>query len=528
MMDFNNIYDTYEKQGYYEPITMGEHLEKWAERYGEKTALVEEDDRITYRELNQKVYRLAAGLYNIGIRKEDNVVVQLPNSIAFVVTCFALFRIGARPVFSLPAHRESELDGVFDIAEPVAYIIPTDFLGFDYTAMADNMKKRYSCVKLIITDGQAGNYINLNDLFIEPFEIDDRPSYKETALFLLSGGTTTGKPKLIPKVHSAYMYNAKASAVRCGLDETSVYLAFLPIAHDFPFCSPGVLGTLLSGGKVVLCKTSSPDEVFSMIERERVTVMALVPAIGEVWLDAVEWGESADFTSIESILIGATKIEYNTAERLSMTMGCKIQQGYGLGEGLTCFTSLDDAVEIAFTCQGTPISEGDEVKIVDENGKEVEAGEYGELMEKGPYTFTGYYKSPRLNEKAFTEDGFFRTGDRARKTKEGNIQLGGRIIEIINRAGEKIVPAELEGYLRKYQYINDVAVVPMPDENLGQAICAFITTEKNDISFADINEYLRNEGVASYRMPDKIKVIDSLPRTNVGKVDKVTLKKMLE
>ncbi|WP_304943356.1 (2,3-dihydroxybenzoyl)adenylate synthase [Vallitalea guaymasensis] len=528
MMNFNDIYDTYEKQGYYEALTMGEHLENWAEKYGDKIALVEEDKRITYRKLNQKVYELAAGFYKTGIGKGDNVVVQLPNSIAFVITCFALFRIGARPVFSLPAHRESELNGVFNIAKPIAYIIPTDFLGFDYSVMAEKMSKKYPCLKLIITDGQAGDYINLNDLFIEPFDIEDEPSYKETALFLLSGGTTTGKPKLIPKIHSAYMYNAKASAVRCGLDETSVYLAFLPIAHDFPFCSPGVLGTLLSGGKVVLCKTSSPDEVFPMIEREQVTVMALVPAIGEVWLDAVMWGESADFSSIKLVIVGATKIEYDTAERLSETMGCKIQQGYGLGEGLTCFTSLDDPVEIAYTCQGSPISQGDEVKIVDENGEEVEDGEYGELLEKGPYTFTGYYNSPELNEKAFTDDGFFRTGDRARFTKEGNIQLGGRIIEIINRAGEKIVPAELEDHLRKYKDIKDVAVVPMPDKNLGQAICAFITTDDYDINFADINEFLRNEGVAAYRMPDKIKVIDFLPRTNVGKVDKVTLKKMLE
>ena len=528
MIDLNKIYDTYEKKGYYESFTLGQHLEKWAQKYGDKIALVENNQRITYKDLNEKVYKLSAGFVDLGINHGDNVVVQLPNSIAFVITCFALFRIGARPVFSLPAHRELELDGVFNITKPVAYIIPTNFLGFDYSAIAKKMCEKYSCVKLIITDGQVGDYVNLNDLFIDTGKyIKDKASYKETALFLLSGGTTTGKPKLIPKIHSAYIYNAKKSAVRCGLDESSVYLAFLPIAHDFPFCSPGVLGTLSSGGKVVLCKTSSPDEVFSMIEREQVTVMALVPAIGEVWLDAIEWGETADFSSIKTIIVGATKIEYNTAERLSKTMGCKIQQGYGLGEGLTCFTSLDDPVEIAFTCQGTPISEGDEVKIVNEDLEEVECGEYGELLEKGPYTFTGYYNSPKLNEKAFTEDGFFRTGDRARITIEGNIQLGGRTIEIINRAGEKIVPAELEHYLRKYKYINDAAVVPIPDKNLGQAICAFITTDKNDINFTDINEFLRNEGIATYRMPDKIKVIDFLPRTNVGKVDKVTLKNML-
>jgi yersiniabactin salicyl-AMP ligase len=323
------------------------------------------------------------------------------------------------------------------------------------------------------------------------------------------------------------MYNAKASAIRCGIDETSVYLAFLPIAHDFPFCSPGVLGTLSSGGKVVLCKTSSPDEVFPMIEGEQVTVMSLVPAIGEVWLDILEWGESADFSSIKSIIVGASKLEYSTAEGLSKTMGCKIQQGYGLGEGLTCFTSLDDPIETAFTCQGKPISEGDEVKIVDKDGQQVEDGKYGELLEKGPYTFTGYYNSKELNENAFTDDGFFRTGDRARKTKEGNIQLGGRVIEIINRAGEKIVPSELECHLKKYKYIKDAAVVPKPHQHLGQAICAFITTDNYDIDSAHINGFLRDEGIASYRMPDKIKIIDSLPRTNVGKIDKVTLKKML-
>ncbi|BBB92139.1 MAG TPA: salicylate synthase [Methylomusa anaerophila] len=521
---FDNAVKKYEQLGYWEPLTLGQQLRLWAEKYQNRVALVADDTRLTYWELDRKVDELAAGFFDMGIKKGDNVVVQLPNRISFVVTCFALFRMGALPVLSLPAHRESELDGVFGLAKPVAYIIPTTFLGFDYKKMADQLVKQHPCVKFIITDGKSEGGINLADISRPPVDLES-PSYGDIALLLLSGGTT-GTPKLIPRTHADYAYNAKASAIRCKLNPQSVYLAVLPIAHNFPLCCPGILGTLSVGGKVVLCKTTSCDEALPLIEKERVTITALVPAMANLWLEVLEWDTSSDISSLEVLQVGGAMLDENLAKRIMPEIQCRLQQVFGMAEGLICSTSLDDPDHIIHSCQGHPISDSDEIRIIGPDGNDVAAGEYGELLVRGPYTISGYYRAPEQNRKDFTPDGFYRSGDKARITPDGNLQIGGRIKEQINRAGEKIMPAEVESYLCLHPDIKDAALIGLPDENLGERSCAYLITDKEEISLTDIHKFFNDIGVARYKMPDQIELIDFWPFTSVGKVDKTKLKAM--
>ena len=521
---FDNAIEEYEKLGYWEPLTLGQQLSLWAEKYQYRVALVEDETRITYREFDRKVDELASGFFNLGIKKGDNVVVQLPNRIAFVITCFALFRIGALPVLSLPAHRESELDGIFSLAKPIAYIIPTSYLGFNYKKMADQLVKKHSSVKLIITDGKSENAINLADIRMPLVDLEP-PSYRDTALLLLSGGTTN-TPKLIPRTHADYAYNAKSSARRCKLNSHSVYLAVLPVAHNFPLCCPGILGTLSVGGKVVMCKTASYDEAFPLIKKERVTITSLVPAMVNLWLEVLEWDILSDISSLEVLQVGGSMLDENLAKRIRPLMQCQLQQVFGMAEGLICCTSIDDPEHIIHSCQGRPISQGDEIRIVDADGNDVASGEYGELLVRGPYTIKGYYRAPEQNRRDFTADGFFRTGDRARITPEGNIQIGGRIKEQINRAGEKIIPAEVESYLCLHPDIKEASLIGLPDENLGEKNCAYLITDNRDIGLAEIHSFLNDLGVARYKMPDQVERIDYWPLTSVGKVDKTKLKEL--
>lgn len=520
----SNYAKKYEELGYWEPLTLGGQLRTWAEKYKDRIAVVEDNSRLTYTELDRRANELASGFFNMGIRKGCNVVVQLPNRISFIITCFALFRVGAVPILSLPAHRESELDGIFSAARPVAYIIPSVFQGFDYKKMADELVRRHPYVKFVITDGRGKEGINLDEIRMPPIELES-PSYRDTALLLLSGGTTD-IPKLIPRTHSDYAYNAKASAARCKLNSHSVYLAVLPVAHNFPLCCPGILGTLSVGGKIVLCGTPSCDEAFPLIEKEKVTITALVPAMVNIWLEVLEWDDSYDISSLEVIQVGGAMLDENIAKRIMPEMKCKLQQVFGTAEGLICCTSLDDADEIIHSCQGRPISEGDEIRIVDEGGYDVRYGEYGELIVRGPYTIKGYYETNGQNLKEFTQDGFYRTGDKARITEDGNIQIGGRIKEQINRAGEKIMPAEIESYLCLHPDIREAALIGIPDKNLGQKSCAFLVTDNKEISLADIYKFLNDKGLARYKMPDQIRFIDSWPFTSVGKVDKTKLKEI--
>lgn len=514
----------YEQLGFGEPLTLGQHLKIWAEAYRDRVALVEDNARLTYKELDRKADELASGFYDKGIKKGDHVVVQLPNRISFVVACFALFRIGAVPILALPVHRETELDGIFHLAKPVAYIIPDEFLGFNYKPMADQMVQKHPSVRLVITDGESEGGLRLADIGMPPVELES-PSCRDTALLLLSGGTT-GIPKLIPRTHADYAYNAKAAATRCKLNRQSVYLAVLPIAHNFPLCCPGILGTLSAGGKVVMCNTTSCDEAFPLIEQEKVTMTALVPALVNLWLEVLEWDHSSDISSLEVLQVGGAMVEESLAKRITSEMKCKLQQVFGMAEGLICCTSLDDPDHIIHRCQGRPLSDDDELKLVDEDGNEVPQGEFGELLVRGPYTISGYYRAPEQNREAFTPDGFYRSGDRARITADGNIQVGGRMKEQINRAGEKIVPAEVESWLLAHPDIKDAVLIGLPDDRLGERSCACLLTEGKAIDLAEIHRFLQDRSVARYKMPDQIECFDAWPLTSVGKINKAKLKEL--
>ncbi|WWV72019.1 2,3-dihydroxybenzoate-AMP ligase [Sporomusa ovata DSM 2662] len=275
-----------------------------------------------------------------------------------------------------------------------------------------------------------------------------------------------------------------------------------------------------------MCKTTSSDEAFPLIEKERVTITALVPAMVNLLLEVLEWDNSNDISSLEVLQVGGSMLDENLAKRIMPEMQCRLQQVFGMAEGLICCTAIDDPDHIIHSCQGWPISEGDEIRIVDEDGNDVVQGQYGELLVRGPYTIRGYYRAPEQNRKDFTSDGFYRSGDKARITPEGNIQIGGRIKEQINRAGEKIMPAEIESYLCSHPAIRNAALIGLPDDNLGERSCAYLITDNREINLTDIHKFLHDLGVARYKMPDQIELIDCWPLTSVGKVDKTKLKAM--
>ncbi|MGE7998492.1 (2,3-dihydroxybenzoyl)adenylate synthase [Lysinibacillus sp. NPDC093190] len=517
----------YENAGYLEQLSLADALKNWADEYKGKVALVDQTGSLTYEELYQSANLLGQGLIAKGIKKGDNVLVQLPNNMYFVKVCFSLFIIGARPILLLPTHREKDITNISKLTEPVAMIIPSSFLGHDYKSMAMKVAKEQSSISLIITDESNETFISLQDIESEMREqnndlMEHQSSYKEIALFLLSGGTT-GTPKVIPKLHTAYLYNAKAAADHCRVTQKSTYLAVLSIAHDYPLCSPGVMGTLCKGGKVVLSSTSTFDEVLDWIEKERVTFTSIVPVIANLWVESLALEEHADLSSIDYILLGAAKLEKQLALQLIKQFECKLIQGYGLGEGITCFTSPNDDIETIISCQGRPISKGDQFKIVDENNNEVSPGEPGELIQKGPYTFLGYFKSPEINRMSFTEDGFLKTGDKARVTSKGNIQILGRVKEQINRAGENVIPSEVESYLLEHDEIIDASVVGVADMELSERICAFVVKKDRELSLIELCKFLIDIGVTHYKLPDQLVYVDAIPYINVGKSDKKKL-----
>ncbi|MTD55761.1 (2,3-dihydroxybenzoyl)adenylate synthase [Amycolatopsis pithecellobii] len=494
--------ERYRAKGYWTGEPLDVLLQDGVSRHAGRTALVGADGaRWTYAELDAWVTRLAAGLSKL-ISPRERVVVQVPNIPEFVALFFALLRVGALPVLALPAHREAEIVPLCELSEAVAY-----FIADEHRELGLAVRKAVPGLRhVIVVEDELPT--------ADPVVLPD-PDPADVALFLLSGGTT-GTPKLIPRTHNDYLYNARASAEVAGFDESTVYLVALPAAHNFALACPGLLGAFAAGGTVVLATDPSPGTAFELIERERVTVTAVVPPVALLWMDESEFADE-DLSSLRLLEVGGAKLSAEPASRVGSTLSCALQQVFGMAEGLLNFTRLDDPEELVVTTQGRPLCPDDEVRVL----------ENGELLTRGPYTLRGYYRAAEHNARSFTEDGFYRSGDVVRQLPSGHLVVEGRVKDQINRGGEKIPAEELENHLLAHPAVHDAAVVGMADEVMGERTCAFLVVKGPAPTLRDVTAFLRERGVAAYKLPDRIAVLEKFPLTNVGKVSKVELARRL-
>lgn len=303
--------ERYRRAGYWSGRTFGAHLRDWAAQRPQRTALVDGERRWTYAHLDAEANRLAHGLRRLGLRKGDRVVVQLPNCAEFVQLWFALQRLGAVPVHAMPGHRRAEIGHLVRISGAVACVIPDRHARFDHRGLLRDIltdQAESGTLRHVVVVGDPGahrDFIRFADLADDapPVATDpEDPVAGDLALLLHSGGTT-GLPKLIPRTHDDYAYNARAAAEICGLDEDSVYLAVLPIAFNFTLACPGVLGTLAAGGTVVVSPDPSPQTAFALIERERVTITSLSPPLVPYWMEEGARG-GADLDSLRVLQVG--------------------------------------------------------------------------------------------------------------------------------------------------------------------------------------------------------------------------------
>ncbi|RJQ75795.1 (2,3-dihydroxybenzoyl)adenylate synthase [Pseudonocardiaceae bacterium YIM PH 21723] len=507
----------YRDAGYWTGETFGEFLADRATRFAGNLAVVDERNRWTYRELDERATRMAHGLRAHGIEPGDRVVVQLPNIAEFVAVIFGLFRLGAVPVFALPAHRYAEITEFCRITEATGYVIADRHAGFDYRALATQVQAENPALRTVFVHGEPGEHTALADVPVngdEPFHTV-RPD--ELSFLQLSGGSTGG-PKLIPRIHDDYLYSVRESAAICELSEDTVYLVALPVAHNFPMSSPGILGVLHAGGRIVLAPAPSPDVVFELIQRERVTITGVVPPIALQLLDSPARGQY-DLSSLDILQVGGAKFVEQAARRVAPELGCRLQQVFGMAEGLVNYTRAGDPDDIVVTTQGRPISPADEVRVLDEDDDPVAPGEIGALLTRGPYTIRSYYRAGERGAANFTEDGFYRTGDLVRQLPTGHLIVEGRAKDQINRGGEKITAEEIENHLLAHDAVHDAAVVSIPDDYLGERSCAFIVATE-PVRAPELRRFLRERGLAAYKIPDRIEFVDTFPATGVGKTSR--------
>ena len=534
-----SVAEEYRRKGYWKGVTLGDHLDRWVARYGDRVAVIAGDERISYRTLGERVACVASHLAALGIAPRDRVVVQLHNVPEFLYLSFALFKLGVLPVMALPAHREREIRYLIEISQAVAYAGPLEFRGFNYFDLLRKIAPGTPSLKhlLVLGDELPANMgaVQLHSIASMLAGVDAkgaaiaarcRPSPSDVAFFLLSGGTT-GLPKLIPRTHDDYVYNYEASGEVSGLGPDSVYLVALPISHNFPLGCPGALGTLACGARVVLALSPSPDTAFPVIERERVTITAQVPAVTILWLDS-PLRTKYDLSSLRVLQVGGSRLPAEVAQRVKPLLGATVQQVFGMAEGLLNYTRLDDPEDVLYNTQGRPTSVADEIRIVDWDGKSAAEGVPGELLTRGPYTIRGYYNAPEHNAKAFTEDGFYRSGDLVRLTPDGNLSVEGRVKDLINRGGEKISAEEVENLILGHPTIQNVAVVAMPDRILGEKVCALVIAREGAVvSLDELRKFMDATGISKFKLPERLEVVDRFPLTTVGKISKKDLRDMI-
>jgi salicylate---CoA ligase len=532
----------YLARGYWAQVPLGTLFRAVAARPGQAARPALADPvarvRLSYGELADRADAAAARLLDLGLHPGDRIVVQLANGWEFVVLTLACLRAGIVPVMALPAHRRSELAYLAVHAEASAIAVPGELRGFDHQALAHDLATEVTAVTggpwhvLAAADDLAPASVDLRALCrpgADPVQDRARADQagvgsRDVAVFLLSGGTT-GLPKLIARTHDDYAYNATRSAAVAGVGTDSGYLVSLPASHNFPLACPGILGTLLAGGRVIMLPSPESARAFAVIAAEQVTHTAVVPAVAARWLDYAAEHGAGPLTSLRVLQVGGARLADELARKVRPVLGVTLQQVFGMAEGLLNYTRLDDPDEVSCTTQGRPLSPADEVRLVDESDRDVPEGQPGALLTRGPYTPRGYYRAAEQNARAFTADGWYRSGDICRRTPEGNLVVEGRDKDMINRGGEKVSAEEVENLVYQLPAVAAVAAVAMPDADVGERVCVYVVPRPGQsVTLDEIRAAMDATGVARYKFPERLELVPELPSTKVGKIDKKALR----
>lgn len=514
----------YRDKGYWQDLPLTEILARHAQEHPDAIAIIDGQREFDYRQFKQLADRLAGHLQSRGIGQGDTALVQLSNRAEFYIVFFALLSVGVVPINALYSHRRLELSDYAAQIKPRLLIAEQCHPLFCDTAFIDELCCTYSGLEVLLSSTDPQSRTSLEALLARdpatPLRLSPTDA-GQVAFFQLSGGST-GTPKLIPRTHNDYFYSVRRSVQVCRLLSKDRFLCALPAAHNYPLSSPGALGFFYIGACVVMATNPEPYECFRIIERHSVTHVALVPSAVALWIQATRQ-PTQRLSSLKLIQVGGASFSEHLARQVPPTFGCRLQQVFGMAEGMVAYTDLDDSDEALFASQGRPMSADDEVRVLDADGQAVADGCVGTLATRGPYTVRGYYLSHEHNATVFDAEGFYHTGDLVRRSADGRLNVVGRVKDQINRGAEKIAAEEVERLLLSHSLIIQAALVAYADPLMGEKSCAFLVSEAT-LSLPQVRAFLRECGIAEYKLPDRIEYIDQMPLTPVGKINKVFLR----
>jgi non-ribosomal peptide synthetase component E (peptide arylation enzyme) len=525
---------TYVDSGELAQTTLAESLCASFDAHSASVALYTSTGKLSYADLDSITDRLAAALLGLGLQPLDRVLFQSENCPELVYAVLACIKAGLIPVCTLAAHREHEIGYLGRHVDARAHIIQGSAGKFDLEAFALKMQEEIPTIHHVISlSGDVRPGVHSLASLIDGVESGVARSALEgvgrdpfqVAIFQLSGGTT-GTPKVIPRMQNDYLLNATLTRDILGFREDDVMLMPMPIMHNAcMICC--LLPALLTGAAFVIPSDQSAGSWANIIQRSKPSFIFLIRPL----LPRFE----ATLELVPSALQHIRAFWSADAARLIREKFDKPAYGmFGMSEGMNMYCREGDPEEALDWTVGRPMSRFDEVKLVKPGTEDVEVadGEIGELICRGPYTLSGYYNAPERNVEAFTAAGFYKPGDlMVRREISGNhyYAFAGRTKDVVDRGTEKINCEEVENAVSSHDAVAGCAVVGMPDPVLGERVCAYIVLRQGHVApdIPAMQQHLQGLGFAKFKWPERIEVIESLPLTKVGKLDKALLREAI-
>lgn len=524
-------------KGYWGRRTLGDMFDESIAEYPDREAIVHGDRRLTYGEFGTMVDRVAANLLEMGVQKQDFVIIELPNCFEFAFLQYALAKIGAVNVPIVHTYRQAEIDYTLRLCEARAIVVPDVYNNFNYAEMVSNLRPSHPYLKhaIVVGDNVPDGMVPFSRL-VQPRPDDAelrrrlleyRPTGTDILRMQLSAGTT-GAPKAALRSHNDTLCGIKWDAARHQWGPTQ--LLFFPFGHATGFFVSLDLQVSL-GRKVVLYEGKMDTAaVLALIEKEQVTGMYLpVPTMttfAQQLKEQPDMVKQYRISSLEDVVFGGAPASSEVIQTIRDILKVPVLQVYGMAEGVTCSPTLLDAPNVQSFSVGRSGCPDCDAKVVDDDNRQVPLGTVGELVYKGPFLFSGYFKDPQLNKQALDENGYLHSGDLVKMDAKNNIFIVGRKKDIIRRGGEGISPAEVEDLLMQHPNVVEAAVVAMPDKRMVEKACAYVAlTPGATLSFDEMVSFLKTKNIATFKLPERLEIIDSLPRsTQKGNVVKALLR----
>ena len=528
--------DLYEKKRWWLGMTLGDMLDKASDLYPQKDALIGSGVRYTYAQVRRRVDTMAYRLLQTGFRSGDRVLLQLPNWPEFVIAYYALQKAGLIMVPLTVHHTAREITHLAELTRPKGWILPDHYRKTDFLPLIRQTMKKTTGLDSVILAGQKipEGYRRLNDL-IQPDPTDQdiqdvlekaRPDPRNVCQILPSGGTT-GLPKGAPRTHNDYICNIEYKSRAWHMNVTDTCLVASPVGHNLALLVC-ITGPVFHGATIVMLDSTYPRDFCQSVQDEKITCTGLVPTL----ISRIVKFENLtdyDLSSLKKIYVGAANSPPELVLTVEEKIGARYINAFGMVEGPVSQSRPEDPVEVRRGTIGRPCCPYDEFVMLDEDGTQSPVGIEGELSARGPGVFTGYLNNSEANKKEFTPDGYFRTGDLATRDESGNIRITGRIKDIIIRGGENIAARDVEDLISANSRVEYVAVVGMPDPDLGEKICAYVKlVPEAKLSHEDILDHLKTLGAAKIYYPERTIFVSEIPLTAAGKADKKVLKKDIE